>query len=120
MNHAVRHPIVSAAMGLRRSHPSAPALSVLDAVMEGRLGSHPDFDDPSGDFTLPPSCFARVLRDAFDPSISDAALEAGVSGISHEMSQKWDAVLREFSARYELWRPRADSTSRSRWCLQVR
>jgi hypothetical protein len=51
--------IASAAVTLRRTHPHAPALDVLDVVFKGRRGQ-------SVTFATPPDPFALLVAEAFD------------------------------------------------------
>ena len=60
--------IVDSALALLRTHPHAPALEVLDQVMEGHHGTGPDFDapgEPFGNWIEPASPFGELLRRAF-------------------------------------------------------
>jgi hypothetical protein len=60
--------IVKEALALRRSHPHAPALDVLDLVMKGRLPWLEDFFD----HLEPPAPFALLVAEAVDDSMSAA------------------------------------------------
>ena len=100
--------IVETALALRVSHPAAPALAVLDIAMAGHHGIIPEFDDiglPKGDHTDPPSAFARLLRDAFAPDISDAdfATHGGASSEDTFWLRWEEGVMQHFAARYRLW-----------------
>ena len=55
-----------AAVGLHRSHPHAPSLDVLDAVMRDRGGSLADF----GQSIDPCTPFGDILAEAFDRGMS--------------------------------------------------
>lgn len=74
-------------------------------------GSAPNFEDAgagrSGNWLLPPSPFAALLREAFSPSISDAemacAADSSCEGFDAVM-ESWDyMVLEPFADRYALW-----------------
>jgi hypothetical protein len=81
--------IVDAALELRRTHPSAPAIDVLDLVMQAHLGSAPDFDTGRADHTDAGMPFGDLLREAF-----------GQPGDAPDDDQP---VLDRFAARYRLW-----------------
>lgn len=96
--------VARAAVSLRRSHPQAPALEVLDVVMRQRTGSLQDF----GDAIRPGSDFGAIIAAAFDQGMaptdwnlvnhpnSDPALVAA-------LTQVWDTyVLPRFAAHYGL------------------
>lgn len=53
--------IAAEAIALRRSHPQAPALDVLDLVMTGHHHQRIDFDG-----LAPPAPFALVIAEVFD------------------------------------------------------
>jgi len=57
---------------LRRTHPHAPALDVLDLVMRGRTGKPIDF----GDLAMPPREFALTVAEAFDTVMTRAEWQA--------------------------------------------
>lgn len=61
MSAAEAQKLVAEVLTVRRSHPHAPALDVLDLVMKGRH-QLPDIDD----IALPPAPFALVVAEAFD------------------------------------------------------
>jgi hypothetical protein len=81
--------IVDAALELRRTHPKAPAIEVLDLVMQGHVGTSPDFDTGRSDHTDAGMPFGDLLREAF-----------GQAGDAPDDEQ---AVLDRFAARYRLW-----------------
>jgi hypothetical protein len=57
--------IVRAALELRRTHPHAPALDILDLAVKPHRGSSPEFADGSRDLTDPDIPFGVLLREAF-------------------------------------------------------
>lgn len=98
--------IVSTALALRRSHPVAPPLDVLDLVMQGRCAVPADF----GADGLPPAPFALLVADALDSAMTpeewrvwtahdaDPRLRAGLLEI-------WRAeVWPRFVSRFDLLR----------------
>lgn len=65
--------IAAAAVALRRSHPRAPAMDVLDLVMQGHEGTVIDFSDPTqprGTWSSPTSDFGAILAAAFDKGMA--------------------------------------------------
>jgi hypothetical protein len=96
--------LARAAVALRRSHPRAPALDVLDVVLRRHRGSLQDF----GAATRPGSEFGLVLAAAFDPGMAPEdwrivdhpntapEVSAALLAIWHE------TVLGAFAARYGL------------------
>lgn len=101
----VAQQIVDAALAVRRSHPTVPALDVLDLAMQGQRGTDPDFDGPAGDATVPPAPFALLLRDAFDPGFPEAELATRQGWASQGAADRWEAVLDRFAQRYQIWVP---------------
>ena len=55
------------AVALRRSHPHAPAIDVLDLFMQHQHGKHPD---PAALWLVPSADFGAVLAVAFDRSFT--------------------------------------------------
>ena len=93
------------AISLRRSHPKAPSLDVLDLAMQGSEGVSVDL---SATWLAPGSPFGQVLAAALDRGMTpgewatwsrppaDTVLRAALLAI-------WrDTVLRAFLARYSL------------------
>lgn len=100
--------IVDIALALRRSHPPAPALDVLDLSFEGHRGAHLCTGLPGGgDHLDPPSPFAALLRDAFAPDLPfDVEVWEGVAPDGLLWADHWASrVWGPLTARYELWRP---------------
>lgn len=64
--------IAAASVRLRSSHGHAPALDILDLVMQGRHGMALQF----GGHGWPPSAFSLVLAEAFDDTMSPAQWQA--------------------------------------------
>lgn len=65
--------VVIAAVDLTRTHPHAPALDVLDRVMNGRIDQALDFADPTamnGSLANPSSPLGRLLAAAFDEAMT--------------------------------------------------
>jgi hypothetical protein len=91
--------IVATALDLRRTHPDAPAIDVLDLVMRAHRGSSPEFDAGRSDLTDPGTPFGQLLQAAFDPAYDAAALEA--AGVDAD-ARWWHAVMEPFIERYEL------------------
>jgi len=58
--------VARAAVALRRSHPHAPALDVLDIVMKRRSGRLADF----GDTIEPATPFGDLIAEAFDKGMA--------------------------------------------------
>ena len=95
--------VVRAAIGLRRSHPQAPALGVLDACFMQRTGSladlGPDALDPCGEF-------GQLLAAAFDRGMEPGQwrmLEQPqtVPAVRDALLQAWrECVVGPFCARY--------------------
>ena len=96
--------IAQAASSLRTTHPKAPAIDVLDLVMQGRSGSLADF----GDALHPCAPLGQVVAEVFDwgmapgdwfllrnPSSPPAVIQA-LMGV-------WQGeVLPRFADRYNL------------------
>jgi hypothetical protein len=81
--------IVDTALLLRGTHPAAPALDVLDLVMQDHVGTSPNFDTGSSDHTDAGMPFAELLRAAFGQA-SDAPDDDQV-------------LIDRFAERYQLW-----------------
>ncbi len=97
--------VARAAIGLRRTHPTVPAIEVLDVVMRGRAGSLADF----GDGNLEPNTpFGQVLAAALDRGMAptDWALVDAITtppAVVMALRGVWrDQVLAGFAARYGL------------------
>ena len=103
--------IVAESLLLRRQHPDAPALDVLDEVMRGRHGQHIDF----GDLALPVTPFSLVLAEALDTGMpaSDWAGLWNCNGhprVRPFLRELWTAeVWPKFVVRYSLYRVDAAS-----------
>lgn len=96
--------VVRAATGLRRSHPQAPVLDILDACFRQRAGSlaHfcPDALDPCSDF-------GQLLADGFDKGMApqdwQLLLQPLAPAVRDALRRIWRAtVLTQFAARYSL------------------
>lgn len=61
--------VARAAVALRKSHPHAPALEVLDVVMRQRAGHLADF---GADQLDPGSPFGQIVAEAFDTAMTPA------------------------------------------------
>lgn len=94
--------IVRAALDLRRSHPHAPAIDVLDLAMQGQYHSVLDFGDPAtpgGDHTDPLSPFGQLLGQAFAPHLDEDYCAAQAL----DLDEAWHlGVLEAFWERYGL------------------
>lgn len=77
------------ALQLRSMHPAAPALDVLDQVMQDHVGRSPSFDTGSSDHTDADMPFAELLRAAF-----------GQAGDAADADQ---VLIDRFAERYRLW-----------------
>lgn len=100
--------IIESALALCRTHASAPALDVLDLVMQGRHGSDLDTEADGHEFADwldPPSAFAVLLRDAFAPGLPvDVDVWNTSAPDSRPWSDHWDEqVWQPFARRYRLW-----------------
>ena len=81
--------VVRSAGAITGSHASAPALDVLDLVMEGRHGVALDFRDstqPHGSWTSPPTPFGALLARAFDRVMTPAEW-TGLTGPHQDPAQ---------------------------------
>jgi hypothetical protein len=107
--------ITQAAVALRASHPMAPALDVLDLVMQRPADAEPGIPGVSREelaATRPDSPFGKLLREAFAPAFTDA-----------ELASRWQsAVLEAFARRYGLpfgddapWREACRAQLLRRW-----
>jgi hypothetical protein len=108
-------PIVDLALYVRRTHPEITALYVLDVAMEGHRNTHPDFEVANqsefDDWLCPPSPFAELLREAFDPELQQEDLQLMVThdvpATVHErvraIEERWEKVIQAFGVRYGLW-----------------
>ena len=115
MADSVARSIISQAGALRRSHPRASALDILDQVMEGRHGSDLNFEadvgQPVGDWTDPASPFGELLRCAFaaDEVSADAATlwtsdDPNEAREADALVDAWQRrVVERFAERYKLW-----------------
>lgn len=99
--------IVAEVLAMRASHPQRPALDVLDRVMRRHRAAPSELvrratrdDDP----LLPPSAFARVLRDAFDPTMPEALFASRGGADPDAFWPRWErCVIEPFGHRYGLW-----------------
>jgi len=95
--------IVAETLALRRSHPHALAVDVLDLVMRGRLGQRIDFGDVS-----PVSGFGLIVVEAFDKGMPPGDWVGllgprGDPNVRATLLQIWaDDVWPEFERRYRL------------------
>jgi len=97
------HDLASAALHLRRAHPEASALVVLDLAVQGAapacLGHEP---------IHPASPFGQVIAAAFDAAMTPAewsawAGEGAERTIAEALLRVWsDEVLPRFKSRYGL------------------
>ncbi|CAN5658920.1 hypothetical protein BH11PSE8_BH11PSE8_24250 [soil metagenome] len=99
--------LVATALALRLSHPDAPALAVLDLVMQGQPVVRFDAFDglsPEGDPTDTRSAFGRLLGAAFAPGLAEAAdRRLSDAGAVEAARREWVAsVLAPFALRYGL------------------
>jgi hypothetical protein len=69
MANSTARAIVQSAIALRQSHPHAPALDLLDLVMQPYRGASPAFDDGRRDLTEPGTPFGQILQAGFDPAL---------------------------------------------------
>jgi hypothetical protein len=89
---------------LRRTHPHAPALDLLDLVIRGYAGSVSDFADAS----KPCSEFGQLIAEAFDKGMApeDWRLvehpNTPAPAVAALMGLWRDEVLVAFGARYAL------------------
>lgn len=98
---SMNHPIVARALELAQKHPDWTGLHALDVAMNGHVKTHPDFEIPPNgkdyaDWLSPPSPFAKLLRTAFAPRLTEDAFDA--------RSGEWHEVIDAFGSRYRLWR----------------
>ena len=95
----------AAASALRRSHPKAPAVDVLDVAMQGHEGSAVDL---TGKWLAPGSPFGQVLAAALDVGITPEEWAAWTRPPADPALQSatlaaWRGdVLGAFVARYKL------------------
>jgi hypothetical protein len=81
-----------------RSTSCAPALELLDLVMQAHRGTSPDFENGRGDLTDPGTPFGTLLREAFEPSFDAHAIRA--AGLDPD--DVWCVVVERFDQRYDL------------------
>ena len=96
--------VALAAVALQKSHPSAPAIEVLDVVMRLRVGRLSDF----GDSIKPATPFGFLLAEAFDTGMASQDWNL----VTHPntppqtvaaLTQAWEAeVLAKFAAHFRL------------------
>jgi hypothetical protein len=70
--------VVQAAISLTRTHSHAPAIDVLDVVMEGRIDQVIDFGDsasPNASLAAPAMPFGQLLAAAFDEAMDAVRME---------------------------------------------
>jgi hypothetical protein len=100
---ATAQTIVAEILALRRSHPHASPVDVLDLVMRGRLGQRIDFGD-----VFPISDFGLIVVEAFDKGMppGDWVSLLGPRGdprVRATLMQIWaDEVWSAFVKRYSL------------------
>ena len=98
--------VAHAAVAIRRSHPAAPALEVLDLCLTQRTGSLADF----GSEIEPATPFGFLLAEAFDTGMApqDWSLYSHPStpaAVVQVLRGIWDGeVLDKFASRYGLAR----------------
>ena len=96
--------LAAAALALRRSHPQAPALDVLDVVLQGAHITLADL----GDDAHPGAPFGQILAEAFDPGMPAADWAAWTAPTADPVLRStlldlWELeVLPRFAARYGL------------------
>lgn len=107
MAHSEAMAIVRATLALRQSHPSVPALEVVDLAVDGRQHSDSSFDDadaPGGDWTDPGGPFGAVLAEAFGSTLSVGQLQEWVNeGPDAAAAAAWQEAIDRFAERYRLW-----------------
>jgi hypothetical protein len=112
--------IINEALALRRSHPHAPAVDVLDLVMKGRLPWLEDFFDD----LEPPAPFALLVAEAVD-DIMTAAEWRGLTGPNAEPRVRaalaqlyresvWPRFVKRYGFSYPA-RPEPRVNERPRW-----
>jgi len=91
-------------LALRRSHPDAPPLDLLELVFGPHRGQDLDFSDdgaPGGDWTSLKSHLAPVLVEAFDTVMT---IDEWRRLEDHGVDEAWGAsVLEAFGRRFQLW-----------------
>jgi hypothetical protein len=101
--------VIDASVSLTRSHPSAPALDVLDLVMKGRQGQTLNFIEVgvrNCSLAAPSSDFGQLVARAFDTAMSPAEWAAFTAPTADPMLRDacldvWrDEVFGRFCARY--------------------
>lgn len=92
--------VVRTALELRRTHPSVPAIDVLDLAMQGRTNQPLDFSDPTtpgGDHTDPLAPFGQLLGQVFAPHLDADYCQAQAI----DFDEAWHlGVLEIFWERY--------------------
>ena len=100
----IAHDIGLAAASLRRTHPSAPAVDVLDLVMQGRCVSLADL----GDRLHPCAPLGQIVAEVFDRGMApqDWLLVTSPNSppaVVQVLMSLWHSdVLPRFAARYKL------------------
>lgn len=103
--------IVRDAAAVRASHPSVSSLEVLDLAMEGRHGSHPDFQDenaPGGSWMHWTAPFGQLLHIALlgyaiTPTIAQLNGRGDPDRTAEFLDEVTTLVRNLFADRYGLW-----------------
>jgi len=98
VNTTITPAVAKAAVALRQSHPAAPALDVLDIVMQGHCGCLADF----GDETSPATPFGFLLAECFDRGMEPEDWSLVICAGAGLRAIWTDEVLPRFAARYAL------------------
>jgi hypothetical protein len=100
--------IIDEAVALEKSRPDLTAMQVLDLVMRGRRGTSPDFGALAFPGPLDPSSpFGALLSHAFDEQVTFSGVRSAAGGGPNAFEEYWlERVMRAFSARYGLHKPR--------------
>lgn len=93
---------------IRAAHPTWPALMILDAVMEPYSKG---WEQIGTDDLWPPSAFAMLLRDAYEPDLTADEMqlltrpEGRASERVSALQQRWQAVIATLEDQYDLPAP---------------